>query len=168
MPSLIERIDDLAAAQVKARKAQPQKAFMGGGIDSWLWSNIANGRNSNLRNDQSGYAMAYLLVPDVRTCVDIMAYSMAQVATRIIENDTHDRANDKTLAQSDDVNPRHIFYHATRRHRRAHKIQFMMRLAYMYILCDEMYVWPIPNAKGGFKTDLSILNTWAGENIVGY
>ena len=190
MPSLIERIDIAAATpkhvrgvynveramieytvvpDVSAQPRKSQKALYGNtGMDSWLWSNIASGRNNNLRNDQMGYAMAYLLVPDVRTCVDIMAYSMAQVVNKVIENSTHDRANDKILAQSDDVNPRHIFYKATRRHRRDYKIQFLMRLAYMYILFDEMYVWPIPNEQGGFRTGLAVLNTLGVDHIIDY
>lgn len=177
MPSLTERIDQLAAApkevtrqrgrdglvkytvvpQVKAH----QKAYTGG-ITNWVWSGLIRARQRNLESDQYGYALAYLLVPDVRACIDVYAFNMANMAYKLIENDGFDRKNDKVIAESVDVQPRHPIDRAFRRHFKEYSMSFMLMMVYNYLLFDEIFIELISNTHGipwGYR----VLNSLAVE-----
>lgn len=138
MTSVIERMRSLLPiAKAPPPVAQKVVAF-DSLVDNWLWQGLTT--DKNIPDSRRGYALAYLLVPDVRVCVDIYAQNIGRMLWIIKQNSTYDAKNDEIIARSDDIKSRHPFYLATRFHRRQSKMPYMMRLAYSYILFDEMYV----------------------------
>lgn len=161
MTPILSRLTDLIPFE---RKKKPMRAHVplytnwGIGVDGWLWSSIL--RNRNLPDDRVGYAMAYLLVPEIRTCVDIYVDQIERIAWAIQENPGWDAKNDREIARSTDKKDRHPFQRAMTRHRRDLSIGFLRRLAYMMLLFDEVYVLPEVNDYG-LVSDLTVLNNLA-------
>jgi HK97 family phage portal protein len=97
------------------------------------------GGGADYGDSNNSFARAYTAVWAVRTCVDTYAYAIGQVPTRVIFNATYDRKNDKELARSDDVKPRHIWYEATRWHQRRLNIGLISAMLYNSMLTDAIY-----------------------------
>jgi len=97
------------------------------------------GGGADYGDSNNSFARAYNSVWAVRTCVDTYAYAIGQVPTKIVYNATYDRKNDKELARSDDVKPRHIWYEATRWHQRQLNIGLVSAMLYNSMLTDAIY-----------------------------
>lgn len=163
MASFIERIRNYLPQKEAIPPPTKNAVIHSGNIDGWLWQGLAS--NQDLPNTKYGYALAYLLVPDVRVCVDIYALNIGRLLSLIIQNSTFDPANDETIARSDDVMVRHPYYQSTLWHRRLEKTPYMMKLAYSYILFDEMYVIQQDN-EFGQKSGLQVLNPLAMQPVI--
>jgi HK97 family phage portal protein len=100
---------------------------------------IPYGGGADYGDSNHSFARAYTAVWAVRTCVDTYAYAIGQIPTRVIYNATYDRKNDKELARSDDVKPRHIWYEATRWHQRQLNIGLISAMLYNSMLTDAIY-----------------------------
>jgi HK97 family phage portal protein len=104
---------------------------------------VPYGGGTDYGDNNASYARAYVALWAVRACVDTYAWAIGQVPTKIVFNTTYDRANDKELARSDDVKPRHIWYEATKWHQRELNIGLVSAMLYNSMLTDAVYTLKI-------------------------
>ncbi len=133
----------------------------GSALGSYLTTNVGEA----LPNDRLSFALLYLLQPDIRFCIDLYVRIMTRLTWELILNPTTDPANDKIVAKSNDVKPRHLLFEAFRRHTRRYGISPIAAIGYQYLLYDEVYVQLIRN-KHGYTTDIRVLNTLAVEPVI--
>jgi len=139
--SLVDRIN-----QMNARKAYGMKSYTGGTLMGWMWDGMSRAaRNRRLPRDQFGYALAYMLVPDVRSAVDVYAQNMARIPYFIYRNPGHDPADNEIVASSQDVRSRNAIDAAIRQHYHDYHTPFLLTVAYSMILYDEIYIELIRN-----------------------
>jgi 2'-5' RNA ligase len=111
------------------------------GINGGLTLDYGGGQEFG--NDNASFARAYIAIWAVRACVDTYAWAIGQVPTKIVFNATYDRTNDRELARSDDVKPRHIWYEATKWHQRELNIGLVSAMLYNSMLTDAVYTLKI-------------------------
>ena len=109
-------------------------------------------------DSEDSYARAYIAVSAVRACVDTYAWAIGQIPRRVIFNSTYNRANDKDLANSEDVKVRHIWFAAERWHQRNLNIGLISAMLYNTMLTDTTYALKIRSQFNG-SPRLQILNS---------
>lgn len=101
--------------------------------------------NRDLTRDDFGSAAAYQTVIAVNRANDLIANAVQSLTLELKYNETYDPANDKVIASTKDVKPRHPFMAAMKRATFHSHIPFLQQVTYALNLFDECYIEKIRN-----------------------
>lgn len=123
------------------------------------------GRSGELSYDKYGAAMAYCTVPDVNRAVDLICNAIDSLPFKLIYNDTDDKKNDQTIAESTDPRPRHKLLEAFREVNNENAQSFMWESMYSLLVFGENFIEPLYSKLSMQCTGLNMLNA-LGVNVI--